>query len=118
MMSVLLCTLSIGCQGCNVATTPTPATPLSHQHQWGDYVIEYETMPGTDYSFHANFVDDANGKQAAVVDLTTDSNSQQLRFANSKVSLNGADIGPAQKGDRVKLATDGKVSVNGTERKP
>jgi hypothetical protein len=112
----LFAAILAGCQPSKVATTPT--TPLVHQHKWGNYVIEYDEMLGTDYSFRANFEDDDNGNQMEVIDLTIDGKNRQLRVRSGTVSLNGVDYGPVQKGDRVKLAADGKVFVNGTERRP
>jgi hypothetical protein len=117
-LCALLCAFMVGCQASRVATTPAPTTLLGHEHRWGNYIIEYDETPGSDYSFHANFEDDGNGNPAEVVTLTADGKSQQLRFRTGTVSLNGVDYGPVQKGDRVKLGADGTVMVNGTERKP
>jgi hypothetical protein len=114
----LLCGLAVGCQASKVTTTAAPTTPVAHEHRWGSYIFEYDAVPTSDYSFHANFEDDGHGNPAEVVTLTVDGKSQLLQFRNSTIRLNGVDYGPVQKGDRVKIGTDGKLLVNGTERKP
>jgi hypothetical protein len=114
----LLCALAVGCQASKVATTAASTTPLVNEHRWGNYVVEYDAMPTSDYSFHANFEDDGQGNAMEVANLTIDGKSRELRFRSGTVSLNGVDYGAVQKGDRVKLGADGKVFVNGSERKP
>jgi hypothetical protein len=101
-----------------VATTPAPTTPLVNEHRWGNYVIEYEVSPTTDYSFHANFEDDGNGNSAEVATLTVDGKSRRLRFRNGTVILNDMDYGRVQKEDRIRLTAGGSIFVNGIERKP
>jgi hypothetical protein len=97
LMFVLLCAILAGCQPGKLATTTTPTTPVIHQHKWGDYVIEYDDMPGTDYSFQANFEDDGNGSQAEAVNLMIDGKSPQLRFRSGTVGLNGVEYGTVLK---------------------
>src|SRR5260370_11690804 len=112
----LFAAILAGCQPSKVATTPT--TPLVHQHKWGNYVIEYDEMLGTDYSFRANFEADDNGNQMEVIDLTIDAKNRQLRARSCTVSLNGVDYGPVRKGDRAKPPPDDKAFVNGTDPRP
>jgi hypothetical protein len=112
---VLTCTVLAGCQSSKAPTVPTP---LVHQHKWGNYVIEYDDLPGNDYSFQATFEDDDKGNQVEVVNLTINGKTQQLRFRNGSVSVDGVDYGAVQKGDKLKLAVEGRLLVNDTERKP
>jgi hypothetical protein len=114
----LLSALLVSCHASKVATTPTSTMPLVQEHRWGNHVIEYDATPTNDYSFHASFEDDGDGNPVEVANLTIDGKEHQLRFRNGTLSLNGMEYGAVQKGDRVKLSGDGKVFVNGTERKP
>ena len=56
--------------------------------------------------------------QPPAVGFKLTSDKQVLELLNGRLKLNGNEYGTVKAGDLVKLTEDGKVFVNGEERKP
>ncbi len=111
MLGALACALLCGCTGAK-----TPVAPQVAHVTYGDYDLEYETIGN--YSSLASSPDDGQGNEVFEFTLTTDDGQRQLRIHKGVIALNGVALGDHHKGDRLKLAADGKLFVNGTERHP
>jgi hypothetical protein len=51
-------------------------------------------------------------------DVLVTNGSSRLNFKNGNIVANGKDYGPVNKGDKVVLDADGRVSVNNSPRAP
>jgi hypothetical protein len=101
----------------SVAGCQKPAAPANDWSQttlFGMYEFEVECPPGGPRNLTARRTDDGAGHVDELVDYQV--GPRRLRIVNGDLSLDDTKRGRVQKGDKVKLTADGKLSVNGAER--
>jgi hypothetical protein len=104
--------LLVGLAGCE--RPPTTANDWSSTSLFERYEFEVEKPVGAKLALQARRTDDGAGKVDEVVDYQV--GSHRLRVVNGELFLNDTKRGELQKGDKVRLTADGKLTVNGTER--
>lgn len=77
------------------------------------YVIEYEVDPETE-SMHGSNPDRAGEEFVSVVVQ----GHYSMQIVNGRVTVKQTGRGDVKKGDRLKVTLDGRLWVNGTERRP
>lgn len=85
---------------------------LDTAHELG-YVIEYETDPATEHIHQSN--PDRDGKEYVGVVVQGD---YSVMILDGTVTVNRQPRGTVKKGDRLKVSLDGRLWVNGVERRP
>jgi len=109
----VLCFLSVGCGRVTPPAAP-PRTFAKHDLNGGRYVIECEdTGGGSSLSFRS--ASDGKGVTGEVYDFAW-GGSRRLRIEDGKLTVDGADRGTLQPGDRITITVDGQVLVNGSNR--
>ena len=77
------------------------------------YVIEYEIDPATQY-MHGSNPDRAGEEFVSVVVQ----GHYSMQIVDGRVTVKQTRRGDIKKGDRLKITLDGRLWVNGTERRP
>lgn len=111
-LAVCLVGLVASLAGCQ--RPAAPANDWSQTTLFGMYELEVERPPGGPLKMTANRSDDGAGHVDELVDYQV--GPRRLRIVNGELSLDDSKRGRAQKGDKIRLAADGKLSVNGAER--
>ena len=91
-----------------------PANDWSQTTLFGMYELEVERPPGGPLNLTARRTDDGAGHVDELVNYQV--GPRRLRIVNGDLLLDDTKRGRVQKGDKIKLTADGKLSVNGAER--
>ncbi len=100
----LLCVLLIGCG------KPPPPSPQLFVNTIP------EEMCGNEVEFERRTL--AINTQGGGGTLAVSSDDNRLRIDKGKVTLNDKEYGTVEKGDRIKVTAEGRLFVNGAERRP
>ncbi|MBA4063489.1 MAG: hypothetical protein C0501_07205 [Isosphaera sp.] len=101
----------------SVAGCQKPAAPANDWSQttlFGMYEFEVERPPGGPLNLTARRTDDGAGHVDELVDYQI--GPRRLRVVNGDLALDDTRRGRVQKGDKIRLTADGRLSVNATER--
>ena len=110
-VAVFLVGMLASVAGCQKPTAP--ANDWSHTTLFEMYEFEVEKPSGGSLNLTARRTDDGAGHVDELVDYQV--GPRRLRIVNGELSLDDTKRGRVQKGDKIKLTADGKLSVNGAE---